>query len=155
MGEKSKGIAGQASWTRLVSDELFKALWFTFILLAIGTIFYYISRDTVPRGTSCIVASVSMGVIVGIYRGFYSAFRSAAGKFPRGAKAGILSGLICFTVIGAGLVSGNLAISAGYGVRASVIALFATVIVSFLYLHLECKFLHLENENPEQQTLKE
>lgn len=136
MDKKLVGVAGQASWRGMIGDDLFKAAWFAFSLIAIGTIFYYISKETVPRGTSCIVASVAMGLVVGIYRGIYSTFRYAAGKFPRGAKAGILSGLIYFIVLGAGLVSGNLAIAAGYGIRASVIAFLASLLLTYLALFL-------------------
>jgi hypothetical protein len=136
MNEKTTGVAGQASWKGLVCDDLFKAAWFAFSLIAFGTIAFYISMTTVPHGISCIVASVAMGLIAGIYRGIYSTFRYAAGKFPRGAKAGILSGLIYFVVIGAGLVSGNLAISAGYGIRASVIAFLTALLATFLALFL-------------------
>jgi len=148
MDEKTTGVAGQASWGRLIGDELNKAVWFTFSLIALATIFCCISDgDSLPK-IPYVWLSAAFGFMTGVYRGFYSAFRYASGKFPRGARAGILSGAIYFTVVGAGMMGGYSLIFAGYGVRACVIGLLAAVFTTFLVLFLE-------NEDPAKQPSKE
>lgn len=142
MDEKPAGIARQKRWKKLIGDELIKSMWFLFSIVAIQTIFYYTSDgDTSPKIPYAV--AVGCGLIVGTYRGFYSATRYQTGKFPRGAKAGILSGLIYFTIICGGLLVGQKAIAAGYGLWTCLVNLLSATLVSFIVLYVE-------NDNPKK-----